>query len=166
MNTPICDFVNQYKKSNPLRLHMPGHKGVKFTGTEDIDITEISGADSLYEASGIIKESEKNASRLFGCETLYSAEGSSLCIKAMLYLTVIFAKQNGKRPLIWAGRNVHKSFLHAAALLDFETEWLIQKKKAHISRVLSTLNFLTEDSVNVQSFPLRFTSHRLIISVT
>ena len=130
MNTPICDFVNQYKKSNPLRLHMPGHKGVNFTGIENADITEISGADSLYEANGIIKESEKNASRLFGCETLYSAEGSSLCIKAMLYLTVLFAKQNGKRPLIWAGRNVHKSFLHAAALLDFETEWLYSEEKS------------------------------------
>lgn len=108
---------------------MPGHKGIKFTGAEDIDITEISGADSLYEADGIIKESEETASGIFGCKTFYSAEGSSLCIKAMLYLAVLYAKQNGKKPLIWAGRNVHKSFLHAAALLDFETEWLYSKEK-------------------------------------
>ncbi len=124
MNTPICNFVEKYKKSNPFRFHMPGHKGVNFTGVEESDITEISGADSLYEADGIIKESEENASKLFGCRTFYSAEGSSLCIKAMLYLAVLHSKKINKKPVIWAARNVHKSFLHAAALLDFETEWL------------------------------------------
>lgn len=141
MNTPICDFVNQYKKSKPLRFHMPGHKGVKFTGFEDADITEINGADSLYEAGGIIKESEENASELFGCKTFYSAEGSSLCIKTMLYLTLLYAEQNGKKPIIWAGRNVHKSFLHAAALLDFETEWLYSKEKSsYLSCVIDAVS--------------------------
>ena len=56
---------------------MPGHKGRAFIGAEHLDITEIAGADSLYEASGIIAESEKNASELFGCPTYYSTEGSS-----------------------------------------------------------------------------------------
>ena len=50
MNTPICDFVKDYAKSSALRLHMPGHKGVDFLGCERFDITEIDGADSLYEA--------------------------------------------------------------------------------------------------------------------
>ena len=66
MKTPICDFVNEYKKSGKLRLHMPGHKGNAFLGIEDCDITEISGADVLYHADGIIKRSEENASELFG----------------------------------------------------------------------------------------------------
>jgi len=100
---------------------MPGHKGKSLLGFESFDITEIDGADSLYEAEGIIKESEKNASLLFGSPTFYSVEGSSQCIKAMLYL--VCQKAEGKA-LIWAGRNVHKSFLSAAVLLDFETEWL------------------------------------------
>ena len=154
MNTPICDFVNQYKNSNPLRLHMPGHKGVKFTGAEDIDITETSGADSLYEASGIIKESEENASKLFGCKTFYSAEGSSLCIKAMLYLTILYAKQNGKKPLIWAGRNVHKSFLHAAALLDFETEWLYSKEKGSYLSCVIDAEFLDRKLNECDELPM------------
>ena len=72
MNTPICDFVKKYSQGNPLRLHMPGHKGVSFLGMEGLDITEIFGADSLYEAEGIIAQSEENASRLFGCRTFYS----------------------------------------------------------------------------------------------
>ena len=60
MNTPICDFVRSYADTDPLRLHMPGHKGECLTGFEKYDITEIPGADSLYEAKGIIRESEKN----------------------------------------------------------------------------------------------------------
>ena len=50
MNTPIADFVRQYAASDTARLHMPGHKGRAFLGCEALDITEIAGADALYEA--------------------------------------------------------------------------------------------------------------------
>ncbi len=124
MNTPICDFVRKYDAENSLRLHMPGHKGNGILGCEGLDITEIDGADSLYEAEGIIRESELNAGGLFGAHTFYSTEGSSLSIRAMLYLCVIYANSKGEKPLILAGRNAHKTFLSAAALLDFDVEWL------------------------------------------
>jgi len=124
LNTPICDFVENYIKKSPLRLHMPGHKGVSFLGSENRDITEIDGADSLYEAKGIISESEKNASLLFDCPTFYSTEGSSLCIRAMLYLAMLYAKDQNKAPLIAAARNAHKVFLSAAALLRFDIDWI------------------------------------------
>ena len=127
METPICDFVRDYVNSEAMRLHMPGHKGKNFLGMEALDITEIDGADSLYEASGIIRESEENASRLFGCPTFYSTEGSSQCIRAMLYLAALHAKRQGKRPLIAAGRNAHKTFLTGAALLDLEMLWMYPK---------------------------------------
>lgn len=124
MNTPVCDFVNEYVRKSSVRLHMPGHKGLDLLGFEEKDITEISGADSLYEANGIIKESENNASQLFGCETFYSTEGSSQCIRAMVYLAALYAKQQSKKPLIAAGRNAHKAFLSAAALNDVDVIWL------------------------------------------
>lgn len=124
MKTPIYDFVKNYAQSDSKRLHMPGHKGKSLLGIEHLDITEIFGADSLYEADGIIKESERNASSFFGCETYYSTEGSSQCIRAMMYLCVLYAKSKGERPLVLAGRNAHKTFLSAAALLDFDIEWI------------------------------------------
>lgn len=124
MDTPICDFVRRYADSDTLRLHMPGHKGWGPLGVEHLDITEIAGADSLYEAKGIIAESEANASALFGCPTFYSTEGSSHCIRAMVYLSVLYGKQVGRKPLIAASRNAHKVLLSAAALLDVEIEWL------------------------------------------
>jgi arginine/lysine/ornithine decarboxylase len=124
MQTPICDFVKKYAKDKNLRLHMPGHKGNSFLGIEEFDITEVRGADSLYEASGIIAQSEKNASEMFGFPTFYSTEGSSQCIRAMLYLAVLLSKKRGESPVIAATRNAHKTFLTAAALLDFMVQWI------------------------------------------
>ena len=124
MDTPICDFVRRYAESGTLRLHMPGHKGIGPLEIEHLDITEISGADSLYEAGGIIAESERNASPLFGCPTFYATEGSSQCIRAMLYLCLLHAKRTGKKPIVAAGRNAHKVLLSAAALLDVDVHWL------------------------------------------
>ena len=121
---PILDFLKEYAKGGSLRLHMPGHKGKGELGVEKYDLTEVNGADSLYLASGIIAESEENASHIFGCKTYYSTEGSSLAIRAMLYMALMYAKKHGKEPLILAGRNCHKSFLSAVALLDFDVEWL------------------------------------------
>lgn len=126
MNTPIYDFVTNYCKSGTARLHMPGHKGMGQLGCEARDITEISGADSLWEADGIIAESEHNAAGLFGsAATFYSTEGSSQCIRAMLYLAA-YARPGapGERPLILAARNVHRTFVLAAALLDLDVCWL------------------------------------------
>lgn len=130
MDTPICDFLARYSGGSPLRLHMPGHKGSPLLGFEANDITEIDGADSLFDASGIILQSEENASKLFGSRTFYSTEGSSLCIRAMLYLCVLYAKEQGKLPLIAAARNVHNTFLRAAAMLDFDIQWLYGKRQS------------------------------------
>ncbi len=93
-------------------------------GIEQWDITEIPGADSLYEADGIIAESEKNAGGLFGCTTMYSTEGSSQCIKAMLHLALMHGREKGRKPLIAAGRNAHKAFMSGAALLGIDVMWL------------------------------------------
>lgn len=136
VKTPIFDFVKSYAESDFSRLHMPGHKGKSFLGCEKYDITEIDGADVLYNASGIIKESEENASSLFGTRaTFYSTEGSTLCIKAMLTLV---CKGKKERPLILASRNVHKAFIYAGALLDFDVKWMYSRSSTHLCSCLLT----------------------------
>ena len=78
---------------------MPGHKGKDTGFLESYDITEINGADVLYNPNGIILQSENNATSLFNSlHTFYSTEGSTLCIKAMLYL----ATQGIENPTIIA----------------------------------------------------------------
>ena len=124
MDTPIYDFLRRYAASDTLRAHMPGHKGKthveELRQLYELDITEIKGADSLFEAEGIIAESERNTSALYGSAgSVFSAGGSTLCIQAMLTLM----KQEGRR--IIAVRNVHRAFLNAAALLGLDVEWLM-----------------------------------------
>ncbi len=124
MDTPIADFVRIYAESGVSRFHMPGHKGRLFLGCEAQDITEVCGADTLHEAAGIIAGSEGNAAALFGsARTCYSTGGASQCVKAMLYLCLA-CRPAGTAPVVLAARNVHRSFVHAAALLDFEPAWL------------------------------------------
>ena len=132
---------------------MPGHKGSAYIGIEYLDITEIQGADSLYEADGIIAQSEANASGIFGCRTLYSTEGSSQCIRAMLYLISLYAKQSGKAPLIAAGRNAHKAFLTAAATLDVDVCWLYPKNAVNYLSCDLTAEELEEYLQNAKNRP-------------
>jgi len=123
MTTPVYEFIRNYNESLFARLHMPGHKGKGFLG-EKYDITEIEGADDLYHPTGIIAEAEANTAALFGARrSCWSTEGSSQCVKAMLCLAVT-CRPKGTAPVVLAGRNVHKSFVQAAALVDFEVEWL------------------------------------------
>ena len=58
--TPIHDFLIKNKQDCKVRCYMPGHKGYE----HPLDITEIDGADSLYEAESIIRESIKQSNLL------------------------------------------------------------------------------------------------------
>ena len=132
MKTPIADFLSAYAARDVARFHMPGHKGRGALGAERFDITEVAGADVLYHSDGVIGESEANATALFGtAHTFYSAEGSTLAIKAMLALVLADAPR-GTRPRVLAARNAHKAFLFAAALLDFDITWLMPQKATHL----------------------------------
>ena len=136
MKTPICDFVEKYAQKDNLRLHMPGHKGVGSTVYKN-DITEIPGADSLYEADGIISESEAYASELFGSHTFYSAEGSSLAIRAMLYLVSVYCRKENGRIRIAAARNAHKTFVSTVALIDLDVDWLVSSGDSYLTSGLT-----------------------------
>jgi len=129
MNTPIYDYVQNYIKNNCHRLHMPGHKGVPFLGCEHLDLTEIEGADYLYNAKGIIRESMDNATQIFGTyKTFYSTEGSSLSIKAMLKAVIHEYSKEGETPLVIASRNAHKAFIYSAMMLNFDVEYVKSSK--------------------------------------
>ena len=131
---------------------MPGHKGKNLLGFEKYDITEISGADSLFQAKSIIKESEDNASKIFNAHTFYSCEGSSLSIKAMVYLALLWGKENNRVPLILAGRNAHKGFLNACALNDADIVWLYSKKSTYLSCDIDTV-FLEDYLKSAETLP-------------
>ena len=155
MDTPIVDFVRNYADKKALRLHMPRHKGESFLGCESADITEIEGADVLYSPNGIIKQSEDNAAQIFGTsKTVYSTEGSSLSIRAMLYLVKIYGNTKNKKAFIAAGRNAHKTFVTAAALLDYKIDWLTADSDDTVISCNITPRILTEYLSKAEQKPL------------
>lgn len=134
MSTPIADFLKSYADSDTARFHMPGHKGAGATGFEKYDITEISGADFLYEPTGIIAQSERTAAELFGAKkTCFSTEGSSQCIRAMLHLCFT-QRRDGALPLVIASRNAHKAFIYSAAATGFDIRWLYPERTNSLCR--------------------------------
>jgi arginine/lysine/ornithine decarboxylase len=132
--TPICDFVENYVSKKTARFHMPGHKGVSnehfISRLNAYDITEIEGADYLYEPTGIIKQSEEIAASVYGVPyAFYSTEGSSLSIKAMLALTC----KPGEKVI--ALNNAHRAFADGCKLLGLTPVWIEDIK--HLEAALS-----------------------------
>lgn len=128
MSLPIKEFTDGYAEKETIRAHMPGHKG-KGEPFNSLDITEIKGADSLFEAEGIIYQSEKKASEIFGSyKTLYSAGGSTLCIYTMLSMCLMGSPSRK----IVAARNCHRAFLNACVMLDAEVEWVYPRYESSI----------------------------------
>lgn len=131
MDTPIADFLADFEKSGVSRFFMPGHKGKypfeMLKSAACFDLTEIVGADSLFEADGIISRSEANAAVLFNAAvTCFSAGGSTLSIQTMLALAVERFYENGGQgsPKIIASRNAHAAFINGCALLDITPVWV------------------------------------------
>ncbi|MDE7093760.1 MAG: aminotransferase class V-fold PLP-dependent enzyme [Oscillospiraceae bacterium] len=123
MSKNLANFLENYEKSNMLRMHMPGHKGKslikKLSSAYAWDITEISGADSLFEADGILKHAEQQTAQIYQVPaTCWSAGGSTLCIQAML------AQMKLENRIIIAARTVHRAFLNSCILLDLPVKWI------------------------------------------
>ena len=77
------------------------------------------------------------AGSIFGANTFYSAEGSSLSIRAMIYLVGCYACLQNRPLRIAAGRNAHKAFLSAVSFLDAEIDWLLPQNSTYLSCAIS-----------------------------
>ncbi|MDO4486573.1 MAG: aminotransferase class V-fold PLP-dependent enzyme [Bacillota bacterium] len=119
----ITQFLLKHAGDSPVSFHMPGHKGSEFyrrTGYEDFlgkmmdcDITEIPGADNLFQMESIIRETADKYSRLYGVKASYPLiNGTS----GGLIAAVLASVRNGGK-LIMA-RNCHKSVFNALTLCD------------------------------------------------
>lgn len=129
MNKPLFDFINSIKDQQTHRFFMPGHKGELAGYLKQVapfDITEIQGADYLYQANGIIAQVEQKAREVFQTgSSVISVGGSSLSIQSMLCACL----QEGDSLL--CERNCHSSAVNAMGLLGLVPVWLnneIQEK--------------------------------------
>ena len=117
---PLENALNEYIGKDLSRFHMPGHKGAEnFPEYFKFDITEVEGADSLFESSEAIFETEKRFAKIYKSgASLLSAGGSTLCIQAMLAT----ALNPGDKLII--ARNCHAAAVNTMALLDLEPIWI------------------------------------------
>lgn len=135
-NSPLYESLIKHKQKNHSSFHTPGHKNRKKVlpkNLVDIDVTELSDTDSLYDATGAILKAEQQAAELFSAKrTIISAGGCTLCIQTMLKL----CSSPGEKIIM--GRIIHKSAINAMALLDIIPVWVYPRKdagKSYLGRI-------------------------------
>ena len=93
MNKAIRDFLQLHAQQEPVSFHMPGHKGARIYRENgygafleqimDCDITEIPGADNLFQTEGIIAETMAKYRALYELSLIHISNKSlQQCMKA------------------------------------------------------------------------------------
>ena len=117
----VLEFLMEHAARKPVSFHMPGHKGSALYRRfgygaflerfMDCDITEIPGADNLFQTEGVLKETQERYAKLYDAERSYLLiNGTSGGILASILASV---PEGGK--LVMA-RNCHKSVFNALTL--------------------------------------------------
>jgi arginine/lysine/ornithine decarboxylase len=117
----IHQFLIEHAKKNTVSFHMPGHKGAGIYSRYgygeflnrimDCDITEIPGADNLFQTEGIIRDTQQKYA------TLNDVGYSYLLINGTSggLIAAILASVPTPKKLIMA-RNCHKAVFNALTL--------------------------------------------------
>lgn len=115
------DFLLKHAGKKPVSFHMPGHKGsglYKRFGHEaflkdflDYDVTEIEGADNLFQREGIIADLAEKYRRLYGTQASIPLINGTSC---GLIAAILAAVPRGGKLIL--ARNCHKSVFNALTL--------------------------------------------------
>lgn len=123
-NTPLYDALTAFAAQNPLRMHMPGHKGRPLPGRElaglpAIDFTELPPTGDLFDGGGAIGAAEELWAEVFHMDScLFLTGGSTQGVLSALTL----ACRPGDTVLL--DRGSHRSAYNALALLDLRPVFL------------------------------------------
>ena len=122
MTAPLYNSLVAFANSDPLRLHMPGHKG-RMTGVfqdvATVDFTELAPTGNLYTGEGPIAEAESLFAQTAGAaDSLFFSCGATQGIYTMLAAAV------GQGSTLILDRNCHRSVYHGMALLDISPVYL------------------------------------------
>ena len=124
MPTPLYDALRAYAGREPLRFHMPGHKGRSLPLAElkwlaSIDVTELSATGNLYEPGEPFDAAQALWAERFGFEQCQFLTGGST---QGIHTGLALCCAPGDKILL--DRGSHRSVFHAMALLDLEPVWL------------------------------------------
>lgn len=124
MPTPLYDAMKAHIRTNPLPMHMPGHKGkaipmAEFSALAPLDLTELPPTGNLFEGGDAIEQAQTLWAATFGMEgCLFLTGGSTQGLHTALALTC----QPGQSVLV--DRGCHRSVFHAMGLLDLAPVYL------------------------------------------
>ncbi len=129
MKKSLTDFLMDHASKDPVSFHMPGHKGSQFykkTGyghildnIMDCDITEIPGADNLFQTEDVILSVMEKYRKLYGSERSWLLiNGSSVG----LITAILSCTKRGDKVIL--ARNSHKSIFNAIRLGGLEPVYL------------------------------------------
>lgn len=135
MNAPLYKGLTAFADTDPLRFHMPGHKGKGLPGWErlfEVDFTELPPTGNLYEPGGDIAAAEELWAKAFGMNAcLFLTCGSTQGNRTALNLTCPL------QSMILTDRNCHRSVYHTMALLDLEPVYLMEKTPQAVENSLN-----------------------------
>ena len=123
-NTPLYDALTAFAGTDPLRMHMPGHKGKALPegplGTVTrLDFTELPPTGDLFDGGGAIGQAEELWAKAFHMDScLFLTGGSTQGVHTALAL----ACRPGDTVLL--DRGCHRSAYNALALLDLKPVYL------------------------------------------
>lgn len=121
----IRSFLRKHEEKQTVSFHMPGHKGKALyenlgygdflQGFLNWDVTEIPGADNLFQAEGIIRDTAQRYARLYHVDKSYLLiNGTS----GGLIAAIMAAVPGGKKLLM--ARNCHKAVFNGLLIAGGE----------------------------------------------
>ncbi len=118
-NDRLGAALKLYLGSNPLPMHMPGHKRNPALITSEFyqDITEIQGFDNLHSPNGLLKDLESAAAVLWKAAGAFISVGGSTAM-ILSAIAACNAVNPGSRVLV--AMNCHLSVWHALELTGNE----------------------------------------------
>ncbi|MBR3183795.1 MAG: aminotransferase class V-fold PLP-dependent enzyme [Firmicutes bacterium] len=129
MKRSLLDFLPEHAALDPVSFHMPGHKGSQLykklgygeilDKLMDCDITEIPGADNLFQTEDVILEIMEKYKKLYGSKKSYLlVNGSSVGLIA----GILSCTKRGDKVIM--ARNSHKSIFNAMRLGGLDPVYL------------------------------------------
>ena len=122
--TPLYDALRAFADTQPLRFHMPGHKGGDMPLSElndaaALDFTELPPTGDLFAGEGALMESQDLWAKVFGMDQcLFLTGGSTQGVLSALTLAA------GDGGTVLLDRGSHRSAYHALALLNLNPIYL------------------------------------------
>lgn len=122
METPLYNAINTLAEENPLRFHIPGHKGKELPYAPNLlplDFTELSRTGNLYEWGEPFAEAQELWAREFGFSNCQFLTGGST---QGVYTALALCGKEGEKILL--DRGAHRSAVNAMGILGLEPVYL------------------------------------------